>query len=189
MSGKAHEEKYVFPQRRLDGDDSIFLRIWHIPSVPSLRSRCLPENCLSEPETFKKLVRVRFHQAFRHIQKIILRGSSRQVAHVEITSGQTGIPRLPKGRASECRQFFTSLQANAPQLFDVAKIVADRQNGLQFFPDAIRTIAIAKRVSSALVENLQKERFWKPPASERIVARAIAASLVEEPRVSEGSCA
>src|SRR6202021_2579691 len=189
VSGKAHEEKYVFPQRRFDGDDSIFLRIWHIPRVPSLRSRCLPENCLSEPETFKKLVRIRFHQAFRYIQKIILRGSSRQVAHVEVASGQAGIPRLPKGRASEYRQFFTSLQANAPQLFDIAKIVADRQNGLQFLSDAIRTIAIAKSVSSALVKNLQKERFGKPPASERIVTLAIAACLVEDPRVSEGSCA
>lgn len=39
VRGKAYQEKYVFPQGRLDGYDSIFLRIWHISYVPSLWSR------------------------------------------------------------------------------------------------------------------------------------------------------
>jgi hypothetical protein len=41
-------------------------------------------------------------------------------------------------------------------LFDIAKIVADRENGLQFPPDAIRAMAIAE-VSAALILDLEKE--------------------------------
>jgi hypothetical protein len=38
MRGKAHEENDVLAQRGLDGDHSIFLRIWHVPHAPSLRT-------------------------------------------------------------------------------------------------------------------------------------------------------
>jgi hypothetical protein len=78
---------------------------------------------------------------------------------------------LRKGGPGQDRQLFASIQAKAPQLFDIAKIVAESQNGLQLLPDAIVAIAaIAERVSSALIENFQKERFRKPPTSKRIVA-------------------